>query len=179
MERNSAAGEQGRSTEQYQRLWASPASQFGDEAALRQLGYSFFTPRGAPLTGITFDPSESRPLAPPWRPGSAALGAGGTTSLEALRRADAAWLAMRTRTQWGPRPEFVLTEAEPLSVPADVDVAVCGGVLGIFLACTLQLRGGPAGLGGDAPLITPDTCSCPPIRRPCIQAAVRPARQEL
>ncbi|KAL4433254.1 hypothetical protein ABPG77_003302 [Micractinium sp. CCAP 211/92] len=73
--------------------------------------------------------------------GEQALGAGGTTSLEALRRADAAWLAMRTRTQWGPRPEFVLTEAEPLGVPADVDVAVCGGVLGIFLACTLQLRG--------------------------------------
>ncbi len=64
MERNSAAGEQGRSTEQYQRLWASPASQFGDEAALRQLGSSFFTPRGAPLTGITPDPSESRPFAP-------------------------------------------------------------------------------------------------------------------
>lgn len=73
--------------------------------------------------------------------GKQALGAGGTTSLEALRRADAAWRLMRTRTEWGPRPEFVHTEAQPLGAPADVDVAVCGGVLGIFLACALQLRG--------------------------------------
>lgn len=98
-------------------------------------------------------PAELCPLFPapacvPWGCSCrAALGAGGTTSLEALRRADAAWRSMRTRTEWGPRPEFVRTAAEPLGAPADVDVAVCGGVLGIFLACALQLQGGPQPAG--------------------------------
>ncbi|KAI3426308.1 hypothetical protein D9Q98_008681 [Chlorella vulgaris] len=72
---------------------------------------------------------------------SAAGGAGGSTSMEALRRADAAWLKMRTRKVWGPRPQFVRTTTERLAAPVDCDVVVCGGTLGIFLATALQLRG--------------------------------------
>ncbi|KAL4448357.1 hypothetical protein ABPG75_005576 [Micractinium tetrahymenae] len=96
-------------------------------------------PAAAPERSLTermFEQMERNAAA-----GEQALGAGGVTSLEALRRADAAWRSLRTRTDWGPRPEFVHTTAAPLGAPADVDVAVCGGVLGIFLACALQLRG--------------------------------------
>jgi hypothetical protein len=35
----------------------------------------------------------------------------------------------------------VTTSAEPLSGPPDFDVVVCGGTLGIFLACALLLKG--------------------------------------
>jgi hypothetical protein len=72
----------------------------------------------------------------------AALGAGGATTYEALRRADAAWRDLRTRRVWGPRPEFVRTTGQKLEAAPEVDVAVCGGTLGIFLACSLQQRGG-------------------------------------
>lgn len=147
MERNAAAGKQGGAREQKHRHVCKPASasQLADEPAFLpawvQLPHEPLpcSPPSASLTPL--------PPLPPWRPTPrpAALGAGGTTSLEALRRADAAWRLMRTRTEWGPRPEFVHTEAQPLGAPADVDVAVCGGVLGIFLACALQLRGGKEG----------------------------------
>jgi hypothetical protein len=72
---------------------------------------------------------------------AAALGAGGATTYEALRRADAAWCDLRTRRVWGPRPEFVRTTGQKLEAAPEVDVAVCGGTLGIFLACSLQQRG--------------------------------------
>ena len=49
---------------------------------------------------------------------------------------------------WGPRPQFVVTSEEPLGVEMDADVVVCGGTLGIFLATSLQLRGGRAVWGG-------------------------------
>lgn len=71
----------------------------------------------------------------------AALGAGGSTSYEALQRADAAWRNLRTRTVWGPRPTFVRETGQQLEVAPEYDVAVCGGTLGIFLACSLQLQG--------------------------------------
>lgn len=73
--------------------------------------------------------------------GAEAQGAGGTTSLKALRGADAAWRDLRTRRTWGPKPEFVRLTRQKLGKPADVDVVVCGGTLGIFLACSLQLQG--------------------------------------
>lgn len=124
----------------------------------------------------------------------AAGGAGGVTTYEALKRADAAWLDMRTQQvgrssprhshqlvrdgqrlqglqyvccctphprppcslpptpppnnpacgccllqMYGPRPEFVRTSDDPLPAAPEYDVAVCGGTLGIFLACALQV----------------------------------------
>ena len=59
----------------------------------------------------------------------------------ALRRADAAWRDLRTRRVWGPRPECGRITRQKLESPPEVDVAVCGGTLGIFLACSLQQRG--------------------------------------
>ncbi len=41
----------------------------------------------------------------------------------------------------GPPPTFVTTSAEPLPEQPDFDVVVCGGTLGIFLACALLLKG--------------------------------------
>ncbi|PRW45123.1 fad dependent oxidoreductase [Chlorella sorokiniana] len=73
--------------------------------------------------------------------GAQALGAGGSTSYQALQRADAAWRDLRTRMVWGPRPQFVRETGQKLEAAPEYDVAVCGGTLGIFLACSLQLRG--------------------------------------
>lgn len=52
---------------------------------------------------------------------------------------------MRTRTVWGPRPQFVRESRELLGEAPQYDVIVCGGTLGIFLACSLQLQGAPGG----------------------------------
>jgi hypothetical protein len=73
--------------------------------------------------------------------GAQAGGAGGGTTYAALRRADAAWLDMRTRTAFGPRPDFVRATEAPLPARPGLDVAVAGGTLGIFLAAALQAAG--------------------------------------
>lgn len=67
-----------------------------------------------------------------------ATGAGGRTTYAALQKADAAWLDIRTRMQQGPRPTFV-TESDQLLGMTELDVLVCGGTLGIFLAAALQV----------------------------------------
>lgn len=41
----------------------------------------------------------------------------------------------------GSCPAFVLEESEPLTEAINYDVIVCGGTLGIFVACALQLKG--------------------------------------
>lgn len=70
-----------------------------------------------------------------------ATGAGGSTSYQALQRADQAWLDLRTRESYGLRPDFVRPTTERLWSAPEYDVAVAGGTLGIFLACALQQAG--------------------------------------
>ena len=41
----------------------------------------------------------------------------------------------------GPAPQFVREVPTPLPGTATYDVVMCGGTLGIFLACALQLQG--------------------------------------
>ena len=41
----------------------------------------------------------------------------------------------------GPGPQFVREVDQPLLAPPQFDVVMCGGTLGIFLACALQLSG--------------------------------------
>lgn len=41
----------------------------------------------------------------------------------------------------GPAPQFVREVPTPLPGTATYDVVMCGGTLGIFLACALQLKG--------------------------------------
>lgn len=41
----------------------------------------------------------------------------------------------------GAPPDFVQEVKEPLSQPLQYNVVMCGGTLGIFLACSLQLKG--------------------------------------
>ena len=41
----------------------------------------------------------------------------------------------------GPAPQFVQEVPTPLPGTAKFDVVMCGGTLGIFLACALQLKG--------------------------------------
>ncbi len=40
-----------------------------------------------------------------------------------------------------PPPNFVQDVQTPLSQPVQYDVIMCGSTLGIFLACSLQLKG--------------------------------------
>ncbi|KAK9803372.1 hypothetical protein WJX72_000257 [[Myrmecia] bisecta] len=71
-------------------------------------------------------------------------GAGGGTTYEALQKADAAWFALRnrqSRSQSSSERPFVRQTATPLPQAAMYDVVMCGGTLGVFLACALQLRG--------------------------------------
>lgn len=72
-------------------------------------------------------------------------GAGGGTSWEALQRLDDAWTRLRTMptgTAAGPPPAFVREHLnQPLGASAQFDVLVCGGTIGIFIACALALRG--------------------------------------
>ncbi|CAK0769871.1 hypothetical protein CVIRNUC_003711 [Coccomyxa viridis] len=72
---------------------------------------------------------------------SQAGGAGGGTTLTALRKADEAWKRLRTAEMTGPAPQFVREVPTPLPGTATYDVVMCGGTLGIFLACALQLKG--------------------------------------
>ena len=41
----------------------------------------------------------------------------------------------------GPCPQFVQEVQTPLNQALQYDVIMCGGTLGIFLACCLQLKG--------------------------------------
>ena len=41
----------------------------------------------------------------------------------------------------GPAPQFVREVPAPLPATAMYDVVMCGGTLGVFLACALQLKG--------------------------------------
>eukprot|EP00271_Cylindrocystis_brebissonii_P005231 TRINITY_DN17188_c0_g1_i1.p1 TRINITY_DN17188_c0_g1~~TRINITY_DN17188_c0_g1_i1.p1 ORF type:complete len:622 (+),score=96.60 TRINITY_DN17188_c0_g1_i1:241-1866(+) len=78
-------------------------------------------------------------------------GAGGLSSYEALKRADANWARLRnmpTGTAAGPAPDVVRRKsgkwasagtASPDTVV--YDVVVCGGTLGIFVATTLAMAG--------------------------------------
>ncbi|KAK9845750.1 hypothetical protein WJX81_001368 [Elliptochloris bilobata] len=71
-------------------------------------------------------------------------GAGGSTTYEALQKADAAWSKLRNSKagrEAGAPPEFVKTSATPLPCAPEFDAVVCGGTLGIFLACALLLKG--------------------------------------
>ncbi|CAL5219975.1 g1912 [Coccomyxa viridis] len=68
-------------------------------------------------------------------------GAGGGTTLTALRKADEAWKRLRTAEMRGSAPQFVQEVSTPLPGTAKFDVVMCGGTLGIFLACALQLKG--------------------------------------
>lgn len=74
-------------------------------------------------------------------------GAGGSTTYDGLLRADQAWERLRNAPSGeaaGPAPRFVSSRKGSSRLRggvAEFDVAVCGGTLGIFLACALQLRG--------------------------------------
>ena len=72
-------------------------------------------------------------------------GAGGSSLLDSLTAQDAALRRLHGGS-WPPAepPEFVrVLQTRRATSPAavDVDVAVCGGTLGLILACALQLRG--------------------------------------
>jgi len=70
--------------------------------------------------------------------------AGGDGTLAALRKLDEAWLRMRTSTAPPPPPRRIVTEDFAAAAPSSLesfDVVVCGGNLGILLACALLLRG--------------------------------------
>lgn len=58
--------------------------------------------------------------------------------LSGLRRADRLWQAIKENTN--PVPQTVQESPLPLS-EVDGDVVVCGGTLGIMIACALQLQG--------------------------------------
>mmetsp|Transcript_24284 Transcript_24284/g.57884 ORF Transcript_24284/g.57884 Transcript_24284/m.57884 type:complete len:429 (-) Transcript_24284:330-1616(-) len=71
-------------------------------------------------------------------------GAGGRTTYEGLQSLDKVWEAIRTQptgSSAGSPPKFVQEVAFPLANSPEVDVVICGGTLGIFLATSLQLRG--------------------------------------
>ncbi|KAK3254144.1 hypothetical protein CYMTET_36635, partial [Cymbomonas tetramitiformis] len=76
---------------------------------------------------------------------SGAGGAGGGVTLEALKRADQAWSNVRnkaSRDGAGQAPQVVRVDSNrAVDGDIDVDVAVCGGTLGIFLAAALSQRG--------------------------------------
>jgi len=83
---------------------------------------------------------------------SQAGGAGGSTTWEALLRADSVWSQLRNKQEGaaaGPPPSFVQESSQPLSSQqqqqgegvAVHDVVVCGGTLGIFVATALARRG--------------------------------------
>lgn len=72
---------------------------------------------------------------------SGALGAGGATSYADLKRLDAAWSDLRTRTVYGLAPQFVRRTEDPLPATPGLDVVIAGGTLGIFLGAALQRAG--------------------------------------
>jgi len=71
-------------------------------------------------------------------------GLGGDTTLEGLRRADAAWAALKKGIAMpGSNKDFAVASPGQMkgAVGPEYDVAICGGILGVFLACSLQQRG--------------------------------------
>lgn len=71
-------------------------------------------------------------------------GAGGGTTYKALQSVDKAWYKLRnmkTGAEAGPAPSVVIEDKGPLKDPITHDIIVCGGTLGIFFACALQLQG--------------------------------------
>jgi hypothetical protein len=94
-------------------------------------------------------------------------GAGGASTLEAFKRAEANWEKLKafqpfeydkkllrwTQNGHGPPPQFVATDGafgnpkcwaklkDSIEKELDYDVVVCGGTLGIFFAMYLQLQG--------------------------------------
>ena len=52
-----------------------------------------------------------------------------------------ATLAAQIGSAAGQPPKFVKEMSQPLATPLLYDVIVCGGTLGIFQACALQLAG--------------------------------------
>jgi flavin-dependent dehydrogenase len=68
-------------------------------------------------------------------------GAGGATTYADLKRLDAAWQDLRTRTIYGLPPNFVRNTKDPLPATPALDVIIAGGTLGIFLAASLQRAG--------------------------------------
>ena len=70
-------------------------------------------------------------------------GAGALGTLEALRRLDGVWGELKAGRAWDSqvRPDIAQGRPGPAPGPAAFDAVVCGGTLGIFLACALQLKG--------------------------------------
>eukprot|EP01025_Chloroclados_australasicus_P020507 TRINITY_DN2162_c0_g1_i2.p1 TRINITY_DN2162_c0_g1~~TRINITY_DN2162_c0_g1_i2.p1 ORF type:complete len:538 (-),score=39.30 TRINITY_DN2162_c0_g1_i2:30-1643(-) len=71
-------------------------------------------------------------------------GAGGATTYESFQQLDRVWQAvknMETGTQAGPAPEFVMQNLQNKLAQVQYDIVICGGTLGIFLACALQKSG--------------------------------------
>ena len=95
--------------------------------------------RPGPLTSRAFSSLPSTVIA-----ANAPGGAGGSSLLESLVEQDAA-LQRLFSGDWPPAkpPEFISTLERARGVTSDyeVDVAICGGTLGILLACSLQLQG--------------------------------------
>ena len=70
-------------------------------------------------------------------------GAGGSSSLEGLRRMDDAWAKLRAGGWKAEGPQIVKQYDSTFALgPIDqYDVVVCGGTLGIFYALAMQLHG--------------------------------------
>ena len=101
------------------------------------------SPLLGPLSARVFD--QLAAAAPAVAPG----GAGGSSALDALLAQDASLRRLHAG-EWPPPPpasDFVRRAGALLRPPApvvqleEVDVAVCGGTLGLLLACALQLSG--------------------------------------
>lgn len=67
-------------------------------------------------------------------------GAGGSTTIDALRRTDSIWEKIRSNDTQN-IVNFVSEASSDLPKQPEFDVTVCGGTLGIFLATSLQLKG--------------------------------------
>jgi hypothetical protein len=71
-------------------------------------------------------------------------GAGGSTTLEDLRRMDQTLKLMRSplpAPDASPAPTVVSVSGAQLDAPPTWDVIICGGTLGVFIAAALQLKG--------------------------------------
>ena len=51
------------------------------------------------------------------------------------------WGGVQTGAAAGPAPQTVRESSQRLGTKLDYDVVMCGGSLGVFLACLLQLNG--------------------------------------
>jgi hypothetical protein len=68
-------------------------------------------------------------------------GAGGSSTLEGLYNLDKVWSKLRTGGWKEPPPEIVFEHSSASTQPADFDIVVSGGTLGIFYAYALQKLG--------------------------------------